>query len=136
MRRATRRQGRTVRQSEGHDGEGMRREERQQAGKVSELEEQSRTTRVGNERRRGDESRQHNGASESSGHGGDRPRRRERQRNGDWQTLNTLYRRDLREEVVQGRQMAKDREGSFGGVRETKRHHQQQTRWTQRDLQR
>ena len=90
MRRATRRQGRTVRQSEGHDGEGMRREERQQAGKVSELEEQSRTTRVGNERRRGDESRQHNGASESSGHGGDRPRRRERQRNGDRQTLRVI----------------------------------------------
>ena len=34
MRRATRRQGRAVRQSEGHDREGMRREERLQARKV------------------------------------------------------------------------------------------------------
>ncbi len=34
MRRVTRRQGRAVRQSEGRDGEGMRREERLQARKV------------------------------------------------------------------------------------------------------
>ena len=42
MRGATRRQGRTVRQSEkGHDRKGMRREERLQAKKVGELKEQS-----------------------------------------------------------------------------------------------
>jgi hypothetical protein len=53
MRGATRRQGRTVRQSEGHDREGMRREERLQARKVGELKEQSRAPRVCYERRRG-----------------------------------------------------------------------------------
>ncbi len=90
MRRATRRQGRAVRQSKEHDREGMRREERLQAGKVSELEEQSRAPRVCNEWRRGCESRQHHRARESSGQGVDRPRRRERKRNGDRQTLSVV----------------------------------------------
>ncbi len=53
VREPARRHKGAVRQSEGHDRKGMRREERLQAGNVDELKEQSRAPRVCYERRRG-----------------------------------------------------------------------------------